>query len=497
MFAPKVAKAQTKGAESPGKLVSQRSTFAAQPFGSSGVEQAHMLQRMIGNQAPLRILAQRASNLTGNECCGNQEREVNPESTTVRPAPGSVSWDFSKISIFPPDSTNQSQARSPHSTPPLPGAIQAKLSVGPVSDPLEREADRVADQVMGKVMPARPVLQTNAGVSGIQRQEADQTTAADQMLADNNPLTAQIEQLLSQDGIQRNSAGGGDHGTDGIESLLSSTKGSGQPIPSPSRAEMEGAFGADFSGIRLHTNNRAVQMNRQLNSYAFTHGQDIYFNEGAFDPSTREGKHLLAHELTHTLQQSGSQIRRLSVTPNEFTPGDCGARRVRWIFSLDNPAPADGYIVQQVTALQTIEDCPSNVGSISLTPTIKFWEAWVVNAGDTHESLHSSFGYTDESSRPPEPTKSGMQASLGTIKFFPRSVTGDLGRDGVAPSTPGSPWGPGNAPPSQSLPSSLTQPAWWNATPTEGPARRWASSWWNCCGPEASHFSKIDASPKT
>jgi hypothetical protein len=367
--------------------------------------------------------------------------------------------------------------------------IQPKLVVGAADDPYEQEADRVADQVMRKVLPTQLAPQTNEGLPGIQRQGGDQ-------LPEDDPITAQIEMLLSQDGIQRKSAAAGFQVTEGFESILSGSKGGGQPIPGPAKTEMESAFGVDFSSVRLHTDSRAVEMTRGINAHAFTHGQDIYFNDGTFNSTTQEGMHLLAHELTHTIQQSKNHIRRLSVTTNLFNPGDCGVRQVRWIFSLDNPAPTDGYIVQKITALETIEDCPSNVASISLKPTIEFWEAWRVNAGDTHEALHSAFGYTDESSRPPEPTKSGCQASLGKIKFFLRSVTGDLGSDGVPPTTAGSRWGPGNAPPSQSLPSTLTQPAWWNNAPTEGPASRWASSWWNCCGPAASHFSKVESNPR-
>jgi hypothetical protein len=69
---------------------------------------------------------------------------------------------------------------------------------------------------------------------------------------------------------------------------------------------MESRFDADFSGVRLHTDSTAVQMSGQLNAQAFTHGRDIYFNEGKYSPGTSEGNHLLAHELTHTVQQGAS-----------------------------------------------------------------------------------------------------------------------------------------------------------------------------------------------
>jgi hypothetical protein len=279
-------------------------------------------------------------------------------------------------------------------------------------------------------------------------------------------------------------------------SSLSMTKGSGQSLPNPTKTEMESSFGADFSGVRLHTGSYAIQMNRQINAHAFTHGQDIYFNEGRFSPSTREGKHLLAHELTHTLQQSGSRIQRLAITRNgSRNPGNCGSRRVRWTFSLSNAAPSDGYIVQKVRMLETIESCPSNVESISLTPTIQFWEAWPVSAGATTHQLESTIGFTDQSSRGPGTNQSGLQATLGTVKFFPSATTGDLGTYNTAPATPGSAWGPGKAPPSMSLPSTRSEPSWWSGAATEGPAQRWATSWWNCCGDAATQRNEIDSNP--
>jgi hypothetical protein len=261
---------------------------------------------------------------------------------------------------------------------------------------------------------------------------------------------------------------------------------------------MESAFGADFGAVRLHTGGQAAAMSRQLHAHAFTHGNDIYFNAGKFNPDSRDGKHLLAHELTHTLQQRAGRaqsIRRLSITRNSIARDTCGGRNVRWTFTLDAPAPTDGYIVQRVRMLETIQNCPSDVRSISIRPVIEFWEAWKVRAGGTHHQLHPLYGYTDSSVRPPAPGQSGCQATLGTLKFYPIATTGDLGDVGVAPATPGSAWGPGRVPISSALPSTPTQPSWWNDPPVEGPARRWASSWWNCCGSASGHFSDVDANP--
>ena len=69
------------------------------------------------------------------------------------------------------------------------------------------------------------------------------------------------------------------------------------------KGEMESGFGADFSNVRIHNNSEAHGMSKDLNAQAFTHGNDVYFNEGKYSPRSQEGKVLLAHELTHTIQQ--------------------------------------------------------------------------------------------------------------------------------------------------------------------------------------------------
>ncbi|RNI33811.1 DUF4157 domain-containing protein [Hanamia caeni] len=73
---------------------------------------------------------------------------------------------------------------------------------------------------------------------------------------------------------------------------------------------MESSIGADFSGVRIHNNSAAAQLSDNLNAQAFTHGNDIYFNSGKYDTSSSEGKHLLAHELTHTVNKGRAYIVR-------------------------------------------------------------------------------------------------------------------------------------------------------------------------------------------
>ena len=69
------------------------------------------------------------------------------------------------------------------------------------------------------------------------------------------------------------------------------------------RQEMEHHFGVDFGEVAIHEDADALAMTKDLSAQAFTNGKDIYFNKDKYDPNSKEGKHLLAHELTHTIQQ--------------------------------------------------------------------------------------------------------------------------------------------------------------------------------------------------
>lgn len=79
----------------------------------------------------------------------------------------------------------------------------------------------------------------------------------------------------------------------------------GQPLPATVRESMGQQLGHDFSDVRIHTGSQADTLNRQLQARAFTLGNSIFFSQGAFDAQTARGRHTLAHELTHVVQQAG------------------------------------------------------------------------------------------------------------------------------------------------------------------------------------------------
>ena len=104
-----------------------------------------------------------------------------------------------------------------------------------------------------------------------------------------------------------------------VEGAIQQERGGGHGLDSGVRHQMESSLGADFGGVRVHTDNRADSLNRALSARAFTTGQDVFFREGAYQPGSSIGRELIAHELTHVVQQNGNTVRRaMSVSQ----PGD-------------------------------------------------------------------------------------------------------------------------------------------------------------------------------
>jgi hypothetical protein len=110
------------------------------------------------------------------------------------------------------------------------------------------------------------------------------------------------EQVQMSSLVQRAFQAGGNEASGDLESRLNTSKGGGSPLAPEVRAFMEPRFGANFSAVRVHTGNEAVQMNRELGAQAFAHGSDVYFGAGK-SPGNNE---LTAHELTHVVQQTGN-----------------------------------------------------------------------------------------------------------------------------------------------------------------------------------------------
>lgn len=198
--------------------------------------------------------------------------------------------------------TNEPPFFSKTGTPP--SFIQPRLTVGQPNDKYEKEADAMADKVVQRM--ANPSIQAKCAhcEEEEKKQNAIQRKCASCEKEDEQKLQPKPESSRATAAPPQ------------IESSLNSSKGNGNPLPAHTKTQLENSFGTDFSNVRLHTDSASVQMNKDLHAQAFTHGSDIYFNAGKYNPESSAGKHLLAHELTHVVQQGLSSTNGASHTRN-------------------------------------------------------------------------------------------------------------------------------------------------------------------------------------
>jgi hypothetical protein len=170
--------------------------------------------------------------------------------------------------------------------------IQPKLTISTPGDTHEQEADRLADRVMR--MPERSLQRACACGGGCARYKNEEQRVQRRSLA--STITPFMQAKADAGGVA----------SDAISNRIVATRGSGRALPGGPRKFMEGRFGTDFSNVRIHSGPDAIQMSQELNAQAFTVGSDVYFNSGKYSPESPAGKQLLAHELTHTVQQQSN-----------------------------------------------------------------------------------------------------------------------------------------------------------------------------------------------
>jgi len=178
--------------------------------------------------------------------------------------------------------------------------IQAKLTVSQPDDEYEKEADRVADAV------------TSASTSDIQRQVEEEKEEEEVAAKPASDIQRQVEEP-EEEGEEEVAAKPASEiqyqpftVSEDLESRINTARSHGHPLSDSTRASLEPQFNRDFSEIKVHTDAEADNLSRQLNARAFTSGNDIFFRSGEYYPDSSEGRQLLAHELTHTIQQGTS-----------------------------------------------------------------------------------------------------------------------------------------------------------------------------------------------
>jgi hypothetical protein len=246
-----------------------------------------------------------------------------------------------------------------HVSAAQPASIQTKLTVGPAGDKYEQEADRVAKQVTSTPSQAVASAQRAAEEDELQAKRLQRSAEEEEPLQAKRIQRAKLEEEskataspskgteedkevkrirvqrmgpeeeepLQGKRLQRSgpeeelqmrrvqrvggdpaSMEGGDAAPE-FESSVQTAAGKGNPLPESVRTEMEAAFGRDFGGVRVHADGQANALNRQVQALAFTTGPDIFFREGQYAPGSATGKEVLAHELTHVVQQGAASAK--------------------------------------------------------------------------------------------------------------------------------------------------------------------------------------------
>jgi len=190
------------------------------------------------------------------------------------------------------------QSAHPDAVPSSYQQIQTKLKVGRTRDPAEHEADLVAAEVIRRAerprptgSPAQPLgpeascttCKTDGGAA-IKVRRRPRTSEAD------IPAPADFESRIQQERTM-----------------------GGSPLDSGLRMSLEPAFGSDLSSIRVHQGSRAAALTRQVNARAFTLGRDIFFDRGEYQPASLSGRTLIAHEVTHVIQQGKAHCYQASL----------------------------------------------------------------------------------------------------------------------------------------------------------------------------------------
>ncbi len=185
-------------------------------------------------------------------------------------------------------------------SPGMPLFLQPKLTISQPGDPYEQEADRVAEQVMRMPVPT------------VQRQCAACT-------AGGTPCPACQEESVT---ISRKAGSSAGHEAPAsVPSVLASA---GSPLSESTRAFFEPRFGQDLSHVRVHNDAAAQRSAQEVSALAYTVGSHIAFDAGRYAPQSAEGQRLLAHELTHVVQQSPMVLRYRNSKSPHFRKADEG-----------------------------------------------------------------------------------------------------------------------------------------------------------------------------
>jgi hypothetical protein len=186
--------------------------------------------------------------------------------------------------------------------------IQAKSDISNIQREGEEEEEIQAKSDISNIQREgeEEEIQAKPDISNIQREGEEEEIQAK---SDISAIQREGEEEEIQAKPQNKSLGGGAVSTD-IETTIQSAKSGGSPLDAGLQRKMGKAMGADFSGVKVHTDSQSDKLNRSLSSRAFATGPNLFFKQGEYNPGSKTGQELIAHELTHVVQQNGGSIKR-------------------------------------------------------------------------------------------------------------------------------------------------------------------------------------------
>ncbi|MBP0019739.1 MAG: DUF4157 domain-containing protein [Cyanobacteria bacterium SBLK] len=219
-----------------------------------------------------------------------------------------------------PSDAMMGNVQSPNRENPL----QTKLQLGAVGDKYEQEADRIARQVVERIHNPTAAIEPPANLDNNNPIQRHISTSSDRSSSIEFGDRTQEKNMAIQQKIWRqatptNTLEGGTLSSD-FEQNLNSAKSGGQTLNSNLQQQMGRAMGADFSGVKVHADARADRLSRSIQARAFTTGNNVFFKQGEYQPNSKSGQELIAHELTHVVQQNQGVARSPLVQRAIFLP---------------------------------------------------------------------------------------------------------------------------------------------------------------------------------
>lgn len=209
-----------------------------------------------------------------------------------------------------------------------PAYLQPKMAVSAPGDAQEQEADRMAEKVgrmpAGDAAGKGQTLQRAAAGPGADKGGPQSLQTKTQPSDTAQPLMRAEDEAVQREAEESLQASGAPELSPETEQKIESLRGRGRPLPEEVRRDMESKLNADFSRVSIHTGADANQLCRQINARAFTVGRDIFFADGEYASQTQKGRKLLAHELTHVLQQGSGVSRKVFRDANDTSSSESG-----------------------------------------------------------------------------------------------------------------------------------------------------------------------------